>query len=173
MTSDLLLCVRHVRNCLVIGIFLAITALALPQISRSGATSAARQESFSFRTQQSVYIVAVRGNIGDPSLSTLDLAVEKEIRDGFEKRGIFNIAPSLSKADFVFLCITEYKENVKAKVLLNVLSMALRPEDFQVNRADLIKLRDLALWQNTRSAKARVKLKSVMEDFHDFAVRTN
>jgi hypothetical protein len=68
---------------------------------------------------------------------TLDLAAEKEIRDGFKKRGIFTIAPSLSKADFVFLCITEYKENVKAKVLLNVLSMALKPEDFQPNRADL------------------------------------
>jgi len=166
-----LLCVRQVRNCLVIAIFLIFNALALPQISRSSTVGAPRQESFSFRTQQSVYIVAVRGNIGDPSLSTLDLAAEKEIRDGFKKRGIFNIAPSLSKA--VFLCITEYKENVKAKVLLNVLSIALKPEDFQPNRADLIKLRNLALWQNTRSAKARVKLKSVMEDFHDFARRTN
>jgi hypothetical protein len=31
------------------------------------------QDRFVFRPQQSVYIVAVRGNIGDPSLSTLDL----------------------------------------------------------------------------------------------------
>ena len=131
-------------------------------------TSAA-QESFTFRPQQSVYIVAVRGNIGDPSLSTLDLTAEKEIRDGFEKRAIFKIAPSLSKADFVFFCITEYKENVKAKILLNVLAIALKPDEFQTNRSDLIKLRDLALWQSTRSAKVRVKFKSVMEDFHDFA----
>ena len=104
MTSDLLLCVRHVRNCLVIGIFLAITALALPQISRSGATGAARQESFSFRTQQSVYIVAVRGNIGDPSLSTLDLASKRKsgmvlrnvassrLRLHFRKRTLFSFA---------------------------------------------------------------------------------
>jgi hypothetical protein len=162
-----------VRNCLVIAIFLIFNALALPQISRSSTVGAPRQETFSFPTQQSVYIVAVRGNIGDPSLSTFDLAAEKEIRDSFKKRGIFTIALSLSKADFVFLCITEYRENVKAKVLLNVLSIALKPEDFQPNRADLIKLRNLALWQNTRSAKARVKLKSVMEDFHDFATRTN
>mgnify|MGYP003286958431 CR=1 FL=1 len=134
---------------------------------------AAAQEGFSFRPQQAVYIVAVRGTIGDPSLSSLDLAAEKEIRDGFKKRGTFNIAPSLSKADFVFLCITEYKENVKAKVLLNVFSLALRPEDFQTNRADLIKLRDLALWQSTRSAKIRVKFKSIMEDFHEFAIKNH
>jgi hypothetical protein len=172
MTSDLLLCVRHVRNRIIIfAIFLTFNALALLQISGSIAIAAPRQESFSFRAQQSVYIVAVRGNLGDPSLSQLDLASEKEIRDGFKKRGIFKIAPSLSNADFVLLCITEHRENVKAKVLLNVLSIALKPEDFQANRADLIKLRDLALWQNTRSAKARVKLKSVVEDFHDFAVK--
>jgi hypothetical protein len=129
------------------------------------------QDRFAFRPQQSVYIVAVQGNLGDPSLSALDLAAEKEIRDGFAKRATFNVAPSLSKADFVFFCITEYKPNVKAKVLLNVLALALKPDDFQNNRADLIKLRDLALWQSTRSAKVRVKFKSVMEDFHEFALK--
>lgn len=145
--------------------------MTLAVFSVVAVSSAASQKDFSFRPRQSVYIVAVRGNIGDPSLSSLDLAAEKEIRDGFKKRDVFDIAPSLSKADFVFLCITEYKENVKAKVLLNVLAIALRPEDFQTNRSDLIKIRDLALWQSTRSAKIRVKFKSVMEDFHDFAVK--
>jgi hypothetical protein len=129
------------------------------------------QDSFTFRPQQSVYVVVVRGNTGDPSLSAIDLAGEKEIRDGFSKRGTFTIASSLSKADFVFFCVTEYKENVKASVLLNVLSMALKPDDFQQNRSDLMKLRDLALWQNTRSARVQVKLKSVMEDFHSFALK--
>ena len=131
----------------------------------------AAQDGFTFRPQQSVYVVVVRGNTGDPSLSTLDLAAEKEIRDGFTKRASFTIAPSLSKADFVFFCVTEYRENVKAKVLLNILSLALKPDDFQNNRSDLVKLRDLALWQNTRSARARVQLKSVMEDFHAFALK--
>lgn len=129
------------------------------------------QEQFTFHPQQSVYIVAVQGNLGDPSLSTLDLAAEKEIRDGFTKRATFNVASSLSKADFVFFCVTEYKPNVKAKVLLNVLALALKPDDFQANRSDLIKLRDLALWQSTRSARIKVKFKSVMEDFHEFALK--
>jgi hypothetical protein len=129
------------------------------------------QSTFPFHPQQSVYIVAVQGNLGDPSLSALDLAAEKEIRDGFTKRATFNVAPSLSKADFVFFCVTEYKPNVKARVLLNVLALALKPDDFQNNRADLIKLRDLALWQSTRSAKVQVKFKSVMEDFHEFALK--
>src|SRR5260370_19018857 len=113
------------------------------------AGTSAAQESFAFRPQQSVYIVVVRGNLGDPSLSTLDLAAEKEIRDGFEKRAVFNIAASLSKADFVFLCITEYRDNTKARVLQNVLAVALRPEDFTTNRSDLTKLPDLALCQST------------------------
>lgn len=108
---------------------------------------------------------------GDPSMSTLDLAAEKDIREGFEKRATFNVVPSLSKADFVFLCITEYKENVKARVLLNVLAIALRPDDFKTNRSDLTQLRDFALWQSARSAKVRVKFKSVMDDFHDFAMK--
>jgi hypothetical protein len=129
------------------------------------------QENFGFRPQQSVYIVAVRGNTGDPTLSMLDLAAEKEIRDGFTKRSAFNVAASLSKADFVFFCVTEYKENVRARVLLNVLAIALKPDDFQTNRSDLVKLRDVALWQSTRSAKVQVKFKSVMEDFHDFALK--
>jgi hypothetical protein len=129
------------------------------------------QENFRFRLQQSVYIVAVRGNTGDPTLSMLDLAAEKEIRDGFAKRATFKIAPSLSKADFVFFCVTEYKENVKARVLLNVLAIALKPDDFQTNRSDLVKLRDVALWQSTRSARVQVKFKAVMEDFHDFALK--
>ena len=129
------------------------------------------QDRFEFRPQQSVYIVAVQGNLGDPSLSALDLAAEKEIRDGFAKRDTFNVVPSLSKADFVFFCVTEYKPNVKAKVLLNVLALALKPDDFQNNRSDLVKLRDLALWQSTRSARVKVKFKSVMEDFHEFALK--
>jgi hypothetical protein len=127
------------------------------------------QDRFTFRPQQSVYIVAVRGNVGDPSLSTLDLATEKEIRDGFTKRAIFNIAPSLSKADFVFLCITEYRNE---RVLQNVLAIALRPDDYQANRSDLIKLRDLALWQTIKSAKgARLMLKPLMNDFHSFVAK--
>ena len=130
---------------------------------------ASAQDAFIFRPGQSVYIVAVQGNLGDPSLSALDLAAEREIRDGFAKRATFSVAPSLSKADFVFFCVTEYKPNVKAKVLLNVLVLALKPADFESNRADLIKLRDSALWQSTRSARIKVKFKSVMEDFHDFA----
>jgi hypothetical protein len=129
------------------------------------------QERFTFRPQQSVYIVAVRGNTGDPTLSTLDLAAEKDIRDGFTKRATFNIAPSLSKADFVFFCVTEYKENVKARVLLNVLAIALKPDDFRTNRSDLVKLRDVALWQSSSSARVQVKFKSVMEDFHEFALK--
>lgn len=129
------------------------------------------QENFTFHAEQSVYIVAVQGNLGDPTLSTLDLAAEKEIRNGFAKRATFNVAPSLSKADFVFFCVTEYKPNVKAQVLLNVLALALKPDDFQNNRADLLKLRDLALWQSTRSARVKVKFKSVMEDFHEFALK--
>ena len=132
---------------------------------------ASAQEGFSFKPEQSVYIVAVQGNLGDPSLSTLDLAAEKEIRNGFTKRATFNVAPSLAKADFVFFCVTEYKPNVKAQVLLNVLALALKPDDFQNNRSDLIKLRDLALWQSTRSARVKVKFKSVMEDFHEFALK--
>ena len=134
-------------------------------------SAAAAQDSFAFRPQQSVYIVAVRGNIGDPSLSTLDLAAEKEIREGFKKRRVFNIAPSLSKADFVFLCITEYFDNTNSSLLRNVLAVAVKPDDFQANRSDLTKLRDLALWQSSRSAKVRVKLKSVMEDFHEFSLK--
>lgn len=116
---------------------------------------ASAQETFVFQSQQSIYIVAVRGNIGDPSLSSLDLAVEKEIREGFKKRHVFNIAPSLSKADFVFLCITEYLDNTNTSLLRNVLAIAVKPDDFQANRSDLTKLRDLALWQISRSAKVR------------------
>lgn len=145
---------------------IALTIFCLLAVGTSAA-----QESFTFQPQQSVYIVAVRGNIGDPSMSTLDLAAEKDIREGFEKRATFHVVPSLSKADFVFLCITEYKENVKARVLLNVLAIALRPDDFKNNRSDLTQLRDFALWQSARSAKVRVKFKSVMADFHDFAMK--
>ena len=124
------------------------------------------QDRFTFRPQQSVYIVAVRGNLGDPSLSTLDLATEKEIRDGFTKRAAFKIAPSLSKADFVFLCITEYRNE---RVLQNVLAIALRPDDYQANRSDITKLRDLAVWQTTKSSRgAALKLKLLMDDFHKF-----
>jgi hypothetical protein len=128
------------------------------------------QERFTFHPQQSVYIVAVRGNLGDPSLSTLDLATEKEIRDGFTKRAVFNIAPSLSKADFVFICFTEYRNE---RVLQHALALALRPDDFQTNRSDLIKLRDLALWQTTKSSRAgaALKVKTVMDDFHTFVAK--
>ena len=139
---------------------LAATAVAIP----------AEQETFTFHPQQSVYIVAVRGNLGDPSLSTLDLSTEKKIRDGFTKRAVFNIAPSLSKADFVFLCITEYRNE---RVLQHALALALRPSDFQANRSDLIKLRDLALWQTTKSSRAgaALKLKTVVDDFHTFVAK--
>jgi hypothetical protein len=58
-------------------------------------------------------------------------------RDGFKKRAIFNIAPSLSNADFVFLCITEYKENVKAKVLLNVLFNRIEARRFSIQSSRL------------------------------------
>ncbi len=135
------------------------------------AISIAGQQSIPFHAGQSVYIVSVRGNLGDPSLSTLDLATEKELREGFKKRGVFEIAPSLSKADFVFLCVTEYLDDKPSSLLRNVLAIAVKPDDFSANRSDLTRLRDLALWQSSRSAKVRVKLKSVMEDFHDFAAK--
>src|SRR5947208_16941500 len=87
--------------------------------------AAATQQTFSFHPRQSVYIVSVRGTLGDPSLSTLDLAAEKEIREGFKKRHTFEIAPSLSKADFVFLCITEYLDG-NPYIFRNVLAVALK-----------------------------------------------
>ena len=134
------------------------------------AAVSAQTPTFTFRPQQSVYIVAVRGTVGDPSLSTLDLATENEIKDGFTKRAVFNIAPSLSKADFVFLCITEYRNE---RVLRNVLAVVLRPDDYQANRSDLVKLRDVALWQTSKSSTngARLKLKPLMEEFHAFAAK--
>ena len=145
--------------------------IAACAIVGSAISALAKQDTFAFHSQQSVYIVAVRGNIGEPSLSTLDLAAEKEIRDGFQKRGDFKIASSLSKADFVFLCVTEYMDDTKYSPLRNVLALSLQPNDFQANRSDLTRLRDLALWQSTRSAKIRVKVKSVLSDFHHFALR--
>jgi hypothetical protein len=79
-------------------------------------------------------------------------------------------APSLSKADFVFLCITEYRNE---RVLQNVLAIALRPDDYQANRSDLIKLRDLALWQTMKSSSngARLKLKPLIDEFHTFVAK--
>lgn len=129
------------------------------------------QVPFEFRPQQSVYVVAVRGTTEAPFLAAHDLEAAREISEGFKKRGVFTIASSPSKADFVFVCITEYLDLTNGPFLRNVRTIVLKPNDFVANRSDLNKMLDLALWQNTRSAKVRVRLKSVMNDFHNFALK--
>jgi hypothetical protein len=144
----------------------------------------ASQVTFAFHPQQSVYIVAVRGRSGYPWMSTLgsstwrhDLPVEKEIRKGFEKRGVFKIASSPLTADFVFLCITDYYKDSSTVLLDGVFAVALKPGDFMKSHSELARMLgpervlDFALWQKTRLASLRVKLKSVMNDFHDFALK--
>ena len=137
----------------------------------SSVSVSATQIPFEFRPQQSVYIVAVRGHNAGPFLSAHDLEADREITAGFKKRGIFTIAPSPSKADFVFVCITEYVALTTGTYLKSVRTVVLKPDDFVANRSDLNKMLELALWQNTRSAKVRVKLKSVLNDFHNFALK--
>jgi hypothetical protein len=106
-----------------------------------------------------------------------DVPVEKEITAGFEKRRAFRIASSPSTADFVFLCITDYYNDTNSNLLLGVFAVALKPSDFMVNHSDLArmlaptKIMSFALWQKTRLAKVRVRLKSVMNDFHDSALK--
>lgn len=142
------------------------------------------QDTFAFHSQQSVYIVAVRGNYGFPWMTTLqsskwnyDLPVEKEIRNGFEKRRIFNITSSPSTADFVFLCVTDYYDR-DSRLLLGVFAVVLKPSDFTVDHSQLArmlaptKVRDVALWQQTKlyEDRKRIKLNLLTDDFHEFAL---
>jgi hypothetical protein len=147
---------------LVFGIF----AILLSAVNVS-----ATQVPFEFRPQQSVYIVAVHGKTEAPSLSAHDLNADREISAGFKKRGVFTLAPSPSKADFVFVCITEYLDLTTGTYLKSVRTVVLKPNDYAAHRSDLNKMLEVALWQNTRSAIARVKLKSVLNDFHSFALK--
>ncbi|HMF56729.1 MAG TPA: hypothetical protein VK619_10335 [Pyrinomonadaceae bacterium] len=113
---------------------------------------------------QSVYIVALQSNSADISFTSLDLTTEREIKNGFKKRGVYKVVPSLNEADFVFFIIVQYDDS--HTLIKNILALAVSREQYIRNKNDLAQLRNSAFWQSDRAARVRVKLKSVLEDFH-------
>ena len=63
-------------------------AIAVLVFLALGDNVGATQDAFEFHSLQSVFIVAVGGNTSDPSLSAPDLAADREISEGFKKRGV-------------------------------------------------------------------------------------
>jgi hypothetical protein len=126
---------------------LALPLVAVIAIPLGGIRVSAAQVDFTFHSQQSVFVVALRGHSGDPWMFTLksstwkhDFPAEQEIRKRFEKRGVFQIASSITTADFVFLCITDYYKESSTKLLDGVFAVALKPSDFMVDHSELARM---------------------------------
>lgn len=111
------------------------------------------QEDFQFEVGQTAYVVAMKTN-GSPDFST-----EQKIRKEFKNKKKFDLAPSLSSADFVFLMFAEYEYNqvvvsgvgIGSEDMKSASALVVLPETYSEYKASLYMMRDEALWQYTKN----------------------
>lgn len=127
---------------------------------------------FAFKPDQSVYVVALKSN------GTPDLAVERKLKEEFEKQKFFKVAKSLSSADLVFLMYVEYEYNqatvggigVGSEDIKSVSAFAVLPATYTQSKTNIDNLRDEALWQhdqNNNHLRTSGLPKNVAKKFHD------
>jgi hypothetical protein len=131
---------------------------------------------FEFKKGQSAYVVAIKSN-GNP-----DLAVEQKLKKEFKNKKTFNLASSLSSADFVFVMYVEYEYNQVAVSGIGIGSEDIRsasayvvlPAIYSQFKSDLDNLRDEALWQfgkNNNMWRTGGLPVNIVKKFHKMAVR--
>jgi hypothetical protein len=102
------------------------------------------QTQFTFRSEQSVYIIGLSATHADLSQAKVDLEIERKASDEFKSQKEFKIAKALNQADFVFLALVD-RDSEK----IDELALALLPKYYLEHRADLVELKNHALWSDS------------------------
>jgi hypothetical protein len=131
---------------------------------------------FEFKKGLSAYVVAIKSN-GNP-----DLAVEQKLKKEFKSKKTFNLASTLSSADFVFVMYVEYEYNqvavsgigIGSEDIKSASAYAVLPTIYSQFKANLDNLRDKALWQfgkNNNMWRTGGLPVNIVKQFHKMTIK--
>jgi hypothetical protein len=123
-------------------------ALLMTAASGFGAMQEASTNSYRFKKEQAVYVVAVKSVSRNLAISSADLEVERRAKEQFKKEKAFRVVNVLNQADFVFFILVDDESSRTDEIALAVLT-----QDYRTLGKDLDGLRSAAIWQDSGHMK--------------------